>query len=66
MSGTVEMDARIGVDGLTKDVHLTAPAAQDFADAMAAAIRGWQFSTTLLDCVPVEVSMHVSGNFIAQ
>jgi hypothetical protein len=30
------------------------------------AVRQWQFSTTLLNCEPIEVRMTVTTNFVAQ
>jgi hypothetical protein len=62
----VEIDARIGIDGWPKDFRLTAPVDADFANAVVDAVRQWQFSQTKLDCVPVEVTMHVSATFVAE
>jgi hypothetical protein len=62
----VEIDTRIGVDGFARDFRLTAPADQDFVNALIDAVKQWQFSQTKLDCVPVEVTMHVSATFVAQ
>jgi beta-lactamase regulating signal transducer with metallopeptidase domain len=59
----VEIDGRIGTDGLVKDFRLTAPADQDFVNALIDAVRQWQFTQTKLDCVPVEVNMHISARF---
>jgi protein TonB len=63
--GKVELEARIGTDGLVKDVGLAQPGDADFASAAAAAVRQWRFSQTRLDGVPMEVRMHVSVTFIA-
>ena len=62
----VEIDARIGTDGLLKDFRLSAPADQDFVNAVLDALRQWRFSQTRLDCVPVEVAMHVSATFAVE
>ena len=62
----VEIDARIGTDGLMKDFRLTAPADQDFVNAALDALRQWRFSQTRLDCVPVEVAMHVIATFAVE
>jgi beta-lactamase regulating signal transducer with metallopeptidase domain len=62
----VEIDARIGTDGLMKDFRLTTPADQDFVNAVLDALRQWRFSQTRLDCVPVEVAMHVSAIFAVE
>jgi outer membrane biosynthesis protein TonB len=66
VSGRVEIDARIGVDGLTKDFRLTEPAEPDFVSALIDAVRQWRFTETRLDGVPVEVVMHVSARFVRE
>ena len=62
----VEIDARIGTDGLLKDFRLASPADQDFVNAVLDALRQWRFSQTRLDCVPVEVAMHVIATFAVE
>ena len=37
-----------------------------FANAAMDAVREWQFDETLLNCVPVEVRMHVTVSFRRQ
>ena len=64
-AGSVELEARIGTDGLVKEVGLAEPGDADFASAAATAVRQWRFSQTRLDGVPVEVRMHVSVSFVA-
>jgi TonB family protein len=66
VSGRVEIDARIGVDGLTKDFRLTESADPDFVSALIDAVRQWRFTPTRLDGVPVEVVMHVSARFVRE
>ncbi|MBI3402073.1 MAG: carboxypeptidase regulatory-like domain-containing protein [Acidobacteria bacterium] len=62
----VEIDTRIGIDGFPKDFRLTTPADPDFVNALIDAVKQWQFSQTKLDCVPVEVTMHVTASFVVQ
>jgi len=62
----VEIDARIGTDGLMKDFRLTTPVDQEFVKAVLDALRLWRFSQTRLDCVPVEVAMHISATFAVE
>ena len=62
----VTIDTRIGIDGFTKDFRQTSPADPDFVNALVDAVKQWQFSQTKLDCVPVEVTMHVTASFVAQ
>jgi TonB family protein len=66
IAGTVELEARIGTDGLVKAVQLAAPGDADFAGAAAEAVRQWRFSQTRLDGIPVEVRMHVTANFVTR
>jgi TonB family protein len=63
--GKVELEARIGTDGLVKEVGLAEPGDAELAGAAAAAVRQWRFSQTRLDGVPMEVRMHVSVTFVA-
>jgi TonB family protein len=62
--GHVVLDARIGTDGSIREVRVVAPAHPDFDSAALEAVRQWRFSQTLLNCVPVEVSMTVHVNFV--
>lgn len=61
--GTVKMQARIGLDGYVADVTIVGDAQPDLALSAVAAVREWQFTQTLLNCVPVEVTMDVTVNF---
>ena len=63
VGGVVTMDAVIGTDGLVSEVdnvHGPDPALEQ---AAAEAVRQWQFSTTLLNCEPIDVNMHVTTSF---
>lgn len=59
----VRMTALIATDGTVKDVEVLPPAHQAFAAAAVEGVRLWEFDETLLNCVPVEVSMRVSVTF---
>jgi TonB family protein len=62
--GVVPLEAIIGTDGTVHSVRvLSASIHPDFAVAAAAAVRQWQFAPTLLNRVPVEVSMTVNIKF---
>jgi beta-lactamase regulating signal transducer with metallopeptidase domain len=79
-SGEVVLDGVIGVDGLVHDIRpreskllapklpsdATAQAEQAFAESMTAAVTQWQFRSTMLNCVPVEVPITITGRFRAQ
>jgi TonB family protein len=56
-AGRVELVAVIGTDGIIKDVRPVSSTNPDFENAAAAAVSQWQFTPTLLNCVPVEVKM---------
>jgi hypothetical protein len=64
--GRVLLEARIGIDGFVKDVRPAAPVDERIRDAAVAAVRQWQFTPTYLNCVPVEVTMTVTVNFVPQ
>jgi beta-lactamase regulating signal transducer with metallopeptidase domain len=66
VSGNVEIDARLGTDGMLKDFRLTAAADPDFVNALIDALHQWQYTQTRLDGVPVEVAMHVSARFAVE
>jgi hypothetical protein len=57
------IDARIGLDGFIKDPHVREPANRELANAVLAAISQWQYDSTLLNCVPTEVAITVTGRF---
>jgi len=63
VGGVVTMDAIISTDGDVREidnVHGPDPALEQ---AAADAVRQWQFSATLLNCQPIDVTMHVTTNF---
>ena len=60
----VVLDGRIGLDGFIKDIQVREPADPEFANALATAVREWEFDSTLLNCVPVEVSVTVTCRFL--
>ncbi len=60
---TVVLRARIGTDGFMKRVQVAAPADPDFAQPALDAVSQWQFTTTRLDGVAVEVPMRVTVHF---
>jgi TonB family protein len=66
VAGTVTMDAVIGTDGVVRDIKNLAGPHPALESAAADAVRQWQFSTTLLNCTPIEVDMRVTVNFAVQ
>jgi TonB family protein len=65
VGGVFEFAARIGVDGTVTDLQTTSGANPDLEQAASAAIRQWEFTPTLLNCVPVEVPMTIRVSFLA-
>jgi TonB family protein len=63
VGGTVTMRALIGIDGMVREVRSVQGPHPDLEAAAVDAVHQWQFSTTLLNCEPIEVDMNVTVNF---
>jgi TonB family protein len=61
--GTVVLLGRIGKEGMMDEVGIISSPGPDFASAALEAVRQWQFDATLLNCMPVEVSIKVTVRF---
>lgn len=61
--GNVLMEAVIGPDGLVSDVKVLRNPAPALALSAENAVRQWEFTPTLLNCVPVPVIMTVTVDF---
>jgi TonB family protein len=66
IGGVVTLDALIGIDGNVQEARAVNSPHPDLEAAGIEAVRQWQFTPTLLNCVPVEVPMRVTLNFKAQ
>lgn len=64
-SGRVEFEARISPDGTISDLQTVTATNPDFEQSAANAIRQWEFTPTLLNCVAIEVPMTVTVSFRA-
>lgn len=62
----VELECRIGTDGIPTRIRVVGPADPDFAKSAADAVREWRFTPTYLDGVAVEVDMKVLAMFRAE
>ena len=60
---TVVLRATIGTDGKIDDVNVVSSPHADLSSAAMDAVRQWEFDATLLNCVPVAVTMKVTVNF---
>jgi beta-lactamase regulating signal transducer with metallopeptidase domain len=65
-SAEVVLDAVIGVDGFVHDIRARDGSQPAFVDAMITAVTQWEFRATLLNCVPVEVAITITGRFAPQ
>ena len=63
VSGNVQLAATIGTDGSVTDVQVVKADRPELAPAAIDAVRQWEFDSTLLNCVPIEVHMNVSVAF---
>jgi len=66
IGGVLEFQARIGSDGTVTDLQTVSSANPDLELAAGNAIRQWEFTPTLLNCVAVEVPMKISVTFRTQ
>ena len=66
IGGVVVLDARIGTDGDVVDVSVVKSVHPELDNAAVDAVKQWQFSSTLLNCQPIEVKMKVTANFVIQ
>jgi beta-lactamase regulating signal transducer with metallopeptidase domain len=65
-AGEVVLDGVIGTDGFVHDIRARDGSQQAFVDAFIAAVTQWQFESTLLNCVAVEVPITMTGRFTPQ
>jgi len=61
--GDVELSATIGTDGTVVDAEVIKADRPELGPAAIDAVRQWEFTSTLLNCVPIEVQMNVSVSF---
>ena len=66
VGGVVTLDALIGTDGTVRDVRVVSGVNPELDNAAVEAVRQWEFSTTLLNCTPMELHMGVTANFVAK
>ena len=59
----VRLDARIAADGTVRDVQVLGTPDAALAAAAIEAVRQWEYDWTLLNCVPIELALHVTVKF---
>ncbi len=63
IEGNILLQATIGKDGRVRSVDLISRVHPDLEDEALAAVSGWVFSPTYLNCEPIEVQMYVTVSF---
>jgi TonB family protein len=63
VAGQVVLHGRIGIDGTVTTLEAVEPVNPDLAAAAIEAVRQWQFTPTLLNCVPIEIAFRATVNF---
>jgi TonB family protein len=63
VNGNVQLAATIGTDGSVTDVQVVKSDRPELVPSAIDAVRQWEFDSTLLNCVPIEVHMNVSVSF---
>ena len=66
IEGEILMRATIGADGKVRGVDIIAGADPNLEDEAIAAVAQWQFTSTYLNCEPIEVQMYVTVAFKLQ
>jgi len=66
VGGTVVLDVVVGTDGTVSEVSVASGADPELDAAAMEAVRQWEFSTTFLNCTPVEVHLKVHAAFVPQ
>ncbi len=61
--GRVMLEATITTDGTVRETSITSPVDADLEDAAIAAVDQWQFTPTLLNCVPIAIKINVVVDF---
>jgi TonB family protein len=63
IGGVLVFAARIGTDGTVTDLQTTTGGNPDLELAAGNAIRQWEFTPTLLNCIAIEVPMTITVSF---
>jgi TonB family protein len=57
------LEARVDEGGFVRDVRVATQAHPALEQAAVQAVAQWQFTPTLLNCVPVEIGMTATVHF---
>ena len=64
VGGDLVLEAVIGTDGTVTEVSVVSGSDPELDAAAIEAVRQWEFSTTFLNCTPVDVHMKVNVSFV--
>ena len=64
VEGQVRLTARISDNGTPADVAILEASHPDFAAAAEDAVRNWTWEEALLNCMPVDVNVIVTVQFV--
>ena len=64
IKGSVVVSGRVSTDGRLKDARVQTASHPDLGDASIAALTDWQWTAPRLDCVPVEISISLTIDFV--
>jgi TonB family protein len=65
LEGQVRLAARIGDNGMPADLTVVETSHPDFATAAEDAVRNWTWEGALLNCMPVDINVAVTVQFVA-
>jgi len=66
VDGIAILQGHIDIDGSVRDLAVVSATHPDFGSAAAEAVQRWEFDATLLNCVPMQVSVNVTVQFRAK
>ena len=64
IGGIVTMEALIDTEGDVQDVTVLTAPDPGLATAAVESVKQWKYTTTLLNCTPIEVRMGVTVSFV--
>ena len=64
VTGTVLLKGIVTIAGTITDIKVLQEGHEKLAAAASAAVAQWQFTPTKLNCLPIEVELNVTVNFV--
>ena len=66
LQGVVLLEGRIGTDGTVSGVKVLRSPHPELVRSAIEAVERWEFTPTLLNCVPVEVTITATLNYVLE